>query len=834
MSTVTLGRWPKLREVIDYYARDEFIRFLIDVCRTRRVVMVISRQQHWEPNWTEDEVQVGNVDQVRRYVIDKIADALAGIGLDERPPFYPSFHQSVWKRPVESGAAPAEHGGTRHRLRDCVFESDVITWRDAFQDVYAIVDRMDRHGVRYQLKFSGHRSLHVVLPAEVLPTGYRGKGTVHLARRLLQWSGSRAHPLPEITRMPYSLNEDTGLVCLPIERGALPSFRPWQANLHLVAIERDAWPGAPVQLEQDVKVAADQDRVAALVQDLEASTEDAPEQVFYVPDLAGIRARYASRLKTLQGAGPVGAAWRLLSTEGEMPEPNLASGLEIVDADARWLVVEAYLLRGATLSGETLGRLLEQDEDYVRPAALDVVLRFEQAIFAELVEMIRQMDRHPARGARAAHLLTQSPSLRARTIEAILQRTDRSPGALIAAACMTGAMGKEWASALDIVQALRQAPDLTGREKTWLAALDLMSELGGWDKREEAQRVRALEALGPEVTELLLIAAASPNRRFRRSIVTVLASVADERAIDLLIHALDDEFSQVRRKAIPGLIRIGEPAVDPLIQAAASDQVPVRRYALLCLGYIGAARARPALLQGLDDSEQPVRQQGLKGLKGLAIAEDVERLERVLREDNWELAQLAVEALASIGDSGQAALRRMALEERSPAAAWWIAQEGDPRGREILASLLSADEGRRQAAAEFLRELCDERCIPYFAGVLKTITHWRGGFIAHELGRIGTAEAVAVLIQALSRDSSHVRRGAVRGLWEARDPMSVEPLIRCLYDEDRKVRGLAASALADIGEPAAQALESALQEGGIPGKSQQQMARDALDKIRGE
>ena len=34
-------------------------------------------------------------------------------------------------------------------------------------------------------------------------------------------------------------NEDTGLVCLPIARGALAAFRPWQANLHLAEVRRD-------------------------------------------------------------------------------------------------------------------------------------------------------------------------------------------------------------------------------------------------------------------------------------------------------------------------------------------------------------------------------------------------------------------------------------------------------------------------------------------------------------------------------------------------------------------------------------------------------------------
>ena len=85
MSVVTLGRRPTLGEVIDYYTRQEFVRFLIDVCRTRRVVMVISRQKHWEPNWEQDEVHAGTVDQTRRFVTEKIEAALAGLAPSDRP-----------------------------------------------------------------------------------------------------------------------------------------------------------------------------------------------------------------------------------------------------------------------------------------------------------------------------------------------------------------------------------------------------------------------------------------------------------------------------------------------------------------------------------------------------------------------------------------------------------------------------------------------------------------------------------------------------------------------------------------------------------------------------
>jgi HEAT repeat protein len=850
-----------LGETLDYYAGETFIEFLIGTCRVRRVVMVISTTKHWEPNWTEDEVRIsglvsdaylagesdriesGEIEDVRQMVLAKIQSALPGLGRDGRPDFYPSFHQSVWKSPagLDGPFGRPQGGGPR----DCVFESDPTTWREAFQDVYSIVDRMDRHSVPYMLKFSGHRSLHVVLPAETIPKGYREKRTAQLAKRLLAWSGSRAHHLPQITRMPYSLNEDTGLVCLPIARGALAGFRPWQANLHLAEVRREDWPdGTRTALDARAVAASDvaQARLVALLNEIEPRAasrgptghdrdRDEAVVVHYVPDLGRIQASaQGSPLPTPHDDRPEALAWRLLASNDAIAEGALLDALRLDDVDARWLTVEAYLLRGSTLGRETFMRLLEEDEEYVQPAATDVLLRFEDAIFDDLVDMVGALDRHPTAGSKAAQLLTLSASLRARVVEAVVQRTERSPDALAAAACLVGSMGGGWRAALEIVQPLRDEPELPSRHRTRLGALDLMSELGGWNKKEEARKARALTELGPEITDLLLIAAGSPNRRYRRSIVGALAMLADPRAVDLLVHALGDEFSQIRRKAIPGLIEIGEPAVDRLIEAASSDQVPVRRYALLCLGYISAPRARPALLEGLDDSEINVRKSALKGLKNLAQTEDIPRLQRAMREDVWEHAQWAAEAIAATGDAGLEALQRMALEERNPAAAHHLAVQGDSRGREILAELL-ADETQREAAAEFLRDLKDERCIPFFAEVLETTTHWRGAFVAHELGRIGTPEAVAVLIQALSRDSTYVRRGALHGLREARDPASCDILIRCFYDEDRKARGLAADALVAIGPPAADAVREALAEGRIEGQHRVEAAEEVIRRV---
>jgi HEAT repeat protein len=236
------------------------------------------------------------------------------------------------------------------------------------------------------------------------------------------------------------------------------------------------------------------------------------------------------------------------------------------------------------------------------------------------------------------------------------------------------------------------------------------------------------------------------------------------------------------------------------------------------------------LLEGLDDGDENVRKSAIKGLKTLARVEDIPRLVRVMNEDVWEHAQWTAEALAALGHPGQETLRRLALEERNPAAAHHLALAGDARGTEILVELLE-DETKREAAAEFLRDLKDPRCIPFFAEVLKTTTHWRGAFVAHELGRIGTPEAVAVLIRALSRDANHVQRGAAIGLRKAKDPAACDALIQRFYDKDRKVRALSVDALVAIGAPAAEAVQRALDEGRIEGKYRVELAEKVLAKV---
>ncbi|MBN1248532.1 MAG: HEAT repeat domain-containing protein [Anaerolineae bacterium] len=806
MHTVTLGRRPTFGEVVDYYTQEQFLRYLLDTIRTRRVVLVIAGRKHWEPNWETDEVRGEDTGDLRRWIQGKVQRHLAQVSAEDRPEYYPAFHQSVWR------------GRADQQVMDCIFEADLPLWRDAFQDVGTIVALLEQYGVPYQHKFSGHRSLHIAIPGEAMPPGYRGTGARKLARQLLQWSHSQAHTLPRITRMPYSLNEDTGLVCLPIEPGGLSAFRPWQANLHLVDISEQ--PRSPEVDESH------QDRLAHLLGDLGDEARDTARRgsvtgrsTFVIADPARVLARYRDRLRRLHSDGVVGCAWARLAGDLPVTTSELMDGLSQDDPDAVWLWAEAYVFHGTDITPQVFEALLSQEEEYAQASATDILLKSETVIVPLVMEAIRELTVYTAVGARAAYLLTQSPWLRQAVFDAIAASADNARDARITVACMTGAVTSDWDSALALLEPIRKTPELPPRERARLRrkirALEMMAMLGGLDKVHDDEKVRRLAALGPEVTELLLMAANSPEPHFRRGIVGALASRADPRATEVLIRALNDDYTKVRQRAIVGLLRIGSAAVADLITAADSDQTRIRRYAMLCLGRIAVAdaeilpRAKGVIVGALNDGEEVVRRTAIRALASLATPDDLGVLSALLRETMPEDGIEVTRILGTLGIEVTEALRAMALDEHIPAAAYFIARQGDPQGSEILAGQLE-DPSTQQIAVEYLRELRDPRCVPYLVQQVRESTDWRGIWLARELGTIGGELAVRALIETLSRDVHLMRRGAVRGLDTARDPAAIPALVEALDDADGKVRKLAADALVRFGEEARGSLHEAL------------------------
>jgi hypothetical protein len=197
---ITPGRNPTLGEVLAYYTREDFLNFLLTLRQSYRVAIVIPEKKHWEIWWEHDEVKADTINDLRVFVEQRITQALPDVALDDHPPFYPAFHQTVRKAIARTDA---QGNTTFVHIPDCIIEADLPTWHESFRDVGSILALLDEHKVRYRHKFSGHRSLHLIIPVEILPAGYRGNGAKRLAIHLKAWGGLQAHVLTAITRMPY-------------------------------------------------------------------------------------------------------------------------------------------------------------------------------------------------------------------------------------------------------------------------------------------------------------------------------------------------------------------------------------------------------------------------------------------------------------------------------------------------------------------------------------------------------------------------------------------------------------------------------------------------------
>ncbi|MFN2283403.1 MAG: HEAT repeat domain-containing protein, partial [Anaerolineae bacterium] len=570
----------------------------------------------------------------------------------------------------------------------------------------------------------------------------------------------------------------------------------------------------------------------AFVAETQVQKPGITSSTFLVPDVEHILKQYQTRLGRFRDNAP--PVWLHLAGAQALTESNLLRTLEEADPDTRWLMLEAYLLHGTHLTRQGMQALMAQDEEYVRASALDVLVHFADDILPHLIEMLDDLHNHAGEGGKIAHLLAHNDSLRKKVFNALASNTATSHTLRILSACLAGALAGNWTCADHLLASLRQEPALSPAHRRQIQALDLMRHLGHWRRKESADYARQIAALGPDVTLLLLLAVGSPLDLFRRDIVTALSELADVRAVDLLIQALTDDDKAVRQKAVGSLVRIGQPAIPALMEAAQSDQPLLRQQTMVCLGNIGAKLNAPepiraVILEALTDSNAHTRRRALKSLRGLAKTGDIEALIHILRESAWNDALVAVEILERLGAEGQQAMQTLALTERNPATAFGIARQGDPRGREILAEWLAVDGPQRVQAIEFLRELGDERSISALAARLNAVRGDAGIAIARELARIGGEAAITALLDAMTSENPLTRRGAVRALATFKDSRFVEPFIHCLLeDENFKNVRAASHALMDIGKAAREPLRKALEAHPIEDKPRRNVAWSIL------
>ena len=166
---------------------------------------------------------------LRRHLDERMPGALP----NDVPPRYPAPHGTVGQ--------------------DIVLEIDAKTdQREAFRGGRVILDLLDQFNAPYRIKFSGNSSPHILIPSEAFEPLLPEEKREHARNRLFDWLmaqlGDKVGGWLDTSfkdpnhflRLPYALNERTGLVSLPLRPEQYDSFEPHHAEASNVRVE-EVW-----------------------------------------------------------------------------------------------------------------------------------------------------------------------------------------------------------------------------------------------------------------------------------------------------------------------------------------------------------------------------------------------------------------------------------------------------------------------------------------------------------------------------------------------------------------------------------------------------------------
>jgi len=296
----------------------------------------------------------------------------------------------------------------------------------------------------------------------------------------------------------------------------------------------------------------------------------------------------------------------------------------------------------------------------------------------------------------------------------------------------------------------------------------------------------------------------------RKAAAQSLGRFGDSQAVDPLVIALGDYYSDVREAAAKALENLGEPLGGVIIQCLKGSE---KAREGLAAGK--DPRAVVPLVKVLDTWDPNVRIAAAKTLGKIKDPSAVLALVKALEDGSDSVQEAAIWALGEIEDPRAIVPLVKALRDRHPdvgvAAAWVLGKFGDRRAVDPLVTALDDKyQDVREAAAYSLGGLGDPRAVaPLIDALGDTHAKVREAAV-WSLGKFGDRRAVDPLLKTLGDPNPKVRDAAAWTLGKFGDRRAVDPLLKIMGDEDSKVREAAAKVLEEMGEPLGRLIQSTL------------------------
>jgi HEAT repeat protein len=137
-----------------------------------------------------------------------------------------------------------------------------------------------------------------------------------------------------------------------------------------------------------------------------------------------------------------------------------------------------------------------------------------------------------------------------------------------------------------------------------------------WYEREYAagDLLSAIEKMGEAAVDPLIDALGDKEGTVRKFAAILLGKLGDARAIEPLGMTLYDMHYEVGNASAESLAKFGAPAVGVLIEALSHPELWIRIHSIVALSKIKDARVAPVLLQMLNDPEREVKKQVIQSL----------------------------------------------------------------------------------------------------------------------------------------------------------------------------------------------------------------------------
>lgn len=156
-----------------------------------------------------------------------------------------------------------------------------------------------------------------------------------------------------------------------------------------------------------------------------------------------------------------------------------------------------------------------------------------------------------------------------------------------------------------------------------------------------------------------------PNRNIRSHAALALGKFGDESAVDALLEALYTEPDFFVREDITwALARMGDTAIEPLIDLLKHDNPEARHAAAHTLGKIADKRAVEALIGALEDESVPVLTKSAFSLGQMNAVEAVPALVRLVGHEDREVQTTITQVLERFADTAFPLLLDLLKDDR--------------------------------------------------------------------------------------------------------------------------------------------------------------------------